>query len=108
MSAVNHLKGKSLYPVAMISAVALQTWVSLYFAVGLCAMICGVLAAIVTTAEIYKGTWRPSLTSRKDIALALPRVWLHWQLRYLSGAPIILVIAVLYAQYLGFARLAAI
>lgn len=106
MNGVNHVQRQSLYPAAMISAVALQTWVSLYFAVGLCAMICGVLAAIVTSAEIYKGSWRPTLKSRKDIALALPRVWIHWQLRYLSGAPVILVVAILYAQHLGFAKLA--
>lgn len=108
MNSVNHLKGQSLYAAAMISAAALQTWVSLYFAVTVCALICASLAAIVTTAEIYKGTWRPSLVTKADIALALPRLWLHWQIRYFSGAPVILVIAFLYAQHLGFAKLAAL
>lgn len=108
MSLVTNLPGKTLIPVAMISGVALKAWISLTFAVEMCSMLCGILAAIVTTVEIYKGTWRPSIASHKDIMFALPRLWIHWQLRYLSGAPIILVVTLLYAQHLGFDRLAAV
>lgn len=92
------------YPAEMTSA-ALQAWASLYLAVGICAAICGWLAATVTAYEIWRGAWRPSIASRRDLALAVPRIWLHWQLRYLTGTPVILMIALLYAHELGFSRL---
>ena len=102
------MRGSAIYGGAMISAVALQTWVSLYFAVGICALLCAILAAVMTTAEIWRGTWRPNVSTPKDMVLALPRLWLRWQVKYLTGAPVILVIAFLYAQHLGFERLAAV
>lgn len=90
---------------ADMTAAALQSWASLYLAVGICAAICGWLAAAVTVFEMWRGAWRPTFASRRDVALALPRIWLHWQLRYLTGTPVILVIALLYAHELGFRRL---
>jgi hypothetical protein len=88
-----------------MSASELQTWVSLYLAVGICAGICAVLAAAVTACELWRGIWRPACATSGDWALALPRLWLHWQRRYLTGMPVILGIALLYAHDLGFSRL---
>jgi hypothetical protein len=47
----------------------------------------------------------PCVDDIRDWALALPRLWLHWQRRYLTGMPAILGIALLYAHELGFSRL---
>lgn len=108
MQGINHLRTSPAYAAAMISAVALETWTTLYLAVGICAALCATIAAIATTQEVWAGTWRPALVTRQDKALALPRLWLRWQIKYLTGAPVILAIALLYAQHLGFGKLAAV
>lgn len=81
---------------------AVIAWTSLYLAVGMAAMICAVLAFIVTILEIRTGAWRPSLRSRRDIALALPKLWLRWQRNHLFGAPVVLLIAIAFANHLSF------
>lgn len=81
---------------------ALVAWISLYIAVGSCALICAVLAALVTMHELWSGMWRPSSATRFQMALALPKVWLRWQRNYLFGAPVVLLIGLAFAWYLGF------
>ncbi|MGE4404373.1 hypothetical protein [Pseudomonas sp.] len=81
---------------------ALIAWTSLYIAVGSMALICAVLALVATAHEIRAGAWRPALATRIDIALALPKVWLRWQRNYLRGAPVIVMIALAFANHVGF------
>jgi hypothetical protein len=81
---------------------ALIAWTSLYIAVGSMALLCAILAVILTVHEIRVGVLRPSLATRVDIALALPKLWLQWQKNYLLGAPVILAVAVAFAHHVGF------
>lgn len=81
---------------------ALIAWTSLYIAVGSMALICAALAAITTVYELRAGAWRPALATRLDVALALPKVWLRWQKNYLRGAPVIALIALAFANHVGF------
>lgn len=81
---------------------ALIAWTSLYIAVGIMALFCAVLAVAVTADDWRTGRWRPALASHIDKTLLLPKIWLRWQINYLKGAPIILVIAIYYAWSVGF------
>ena len=81
---------------------ALIAWTALYIAVGIMAVICAVLAAGVTFDDWRTGRWRPTLTSRMDKTLLLPKVWLRWQINYLKGAPVILAICLYFAWSVGF------
>lgn len=81
---------------------ALIAWTSLYIAVGSMALICAVLSVIVTTCELRAAAWRPALRTRLDIALALPKIWLRWQKNYFYGAPVIALIALAFANHIGF------
>jgi hypothetical protein len=85
-----------------MSPESIEAWTRLYAAVGLLAGICAFCAAIKTLHDIRvralvlpTGPWLRRL-------LAVPRIWLHFQLAYLCGFPSILAIAVLYAHYIGF------
>ncbi|MEL7219648.1 MAG: hypothetical protein AAGK01_14630 [Pseudomonadota bacterium] len=81
---------------------AMIAWTSLYIAVGIMALICAVVSALVTANDWRTGQWRPPLDTSLDKTLVLPKLWLRWQLNYLSGAPVILAIAVYYASHVGF------
>lgn len=80
---------------------ALIAWASLYIAVGSMALLCASLAAVLTMHEIRAGAWRPPLTTRLDVALALPKIWLRWQKNYLLGAPVIAAVALAFAYHVG-------
>ncbi|WP_103727287.1 hypothetical protein [Novosphingobium sp. HII-3] len=82
---------------------ALLAWTSLYIAVGSMALICAVLAIMVTFYELKAGVWRPALSTKFQIALAVPKIWLRWQKNYLFGAPVIVAISIAYAHHVGFA-----
>ena len=81
---------------------ALIAWTSLYIAVGAMALICAVLALVVTAHDWHSRRWRPELESTRDVALLLPKLWLRWQLNYLKGAPVIIAIGLYYASSVGF------
>lgn len=81
---------------------ALIAWTSLYIAVGAMALICAVLAVVVTVHDWQSRTWRPKLATKLDAALLLPKVWLRWQINYLKGAPVILAVALYFASDVGF------
>ena len=83
----------------------LDAWISLYAAVGLLVALCAIIAVIKTVHDYRSGTRTLATTTVMDKVLAAPRVWVRWQLNYLLGAPAILAIAMLYANYLGFATL---
>ena len=81
---------------------ALVAWNSLYIAVGIMAVICAMLALAVTADDWRTGRRRPSLVSRLDKTLLVPKLWLRWQINYLTGMPVILAIALYYAWSVGF------
>ena len=81
---------------------ALIAWTSMYIAVGAMAVICAMLAVLVTANDWIGKRWRPRLGSRWDAALLLPRIWIRWQLNYLKGAPVIIAIALYFASDVGF------
>ena len=83
----------------------LDAWISLYAAVGLLVALCAIIAVIKTVHDYRSGSRTLSTTTVMDKGLAAPRVWVRWQLNYLLGVPAILAIAMLYANYLGFATL---
>jgi hypothetical protein len=77
-------------------------WTALYIGVGSMALICATLAMAVTVHELRAGAWRPALATRLDVALALPKIWLRWHRNYLLGAPVIAVVAIAFANHVGF------
>ena len=83
----------------------IDAWISLYAAVGLLVAMCAIFAVIKTAHDYRTGTKTLATATVMVKVLAAPRVWVRWQLNYLLGAPAILMIAVLYANHLGFATL---
>lgn len=81
---------------------ALIAWTSLYIAVGIMGLICAVLSIFITANDWRSGRLRPTFETRRDKALLLPKIWLHWQVNYLRGAPVIFAIAIYYAAHVGF------
>ena len=81
---------------------AIIAWTSLYIAVGIMALICAVLAVMVTADDWRTRRWRPALSTKLDKTLLIPKIWLRWQVNYLKGAPVILAIALYYAWSVGF------
>ena len=88
-----------------MNAVALQAWLALYIAAFMLAVLCASLAVIRTALQLRSGTLRIPLTNWRSRLLALPRLWIAWQLNYLSGAPVVIGICVYLACHLGFGRL---
>jgi hypothetical protein len=85
-----------------MNAQAIEAWTRHYAAVGLLAGICAFCALIKTVHDLHSGALVLPTGSWPCRVLALPRLWLHFQLSYLCGFPSILAIAVLYAHYIGF------
>lgn len=83
---------------------AIQAWTQLYAAVGLLAAICAGCAAIRTIYEIRSGAVALPREGWRQKLLVMPRIWLRFQLAYMSGFPCIMGIALLYAHYIGFAQ----
>lgn len=81
---------------------ALEAWTSLYAAVGLLAAICGCLALIKTAFEVRNGEFQIHTKTLSGRVLLVPKLWLRWQVLYLSGSPAILGIALAYAHFIGF------
>ena len=59
---------------------ALIAWTSLYIGVGMMALICAVLAIVVTADDWRSGRWRPTHQTGLQKALVIPKLWLRWQL----------------------------
>ncbi len=79
-----------------------QAWLALYSAVGLVVAICALAAIIKTIVDYSTGALKLPLASRSNWAFAPARLWWRWQINYLTGAPVILLIAGLYAHHIGF------
>lgn len=82
-----------------------QAWLSLYAGVALLVGLTAVLATIKTLYDLRSDRRPLPFRSARDKLLALPKLWLRWQLNYLQGAPVILVSALLFAHQLGFETL---
>ena len=82
---------------------AVHAWTQLYAAVGLLAVICTGCAALKTILELRGGAVVIPHATWKQKVLLIPRLWLRFQLSYLTGFPCIMGIALLYAHYIGFA-----
>jgi hypothetical protein len=80
---------------------AVAAWTQLYAAVGLLAGICAACALLRTIIELRSGHIALPAKTWKQRTLWLPRLWLRFQLSYLSGFPCIMGIALLYAHYIG-------
>ncbi|TXH08027.1 MAG: hypothetical protein E6Q06_00790 [Candidatus Moraniibacteriota bacterium] len=79
----------------------IHAWLSLYTAVAILAGMCSLLAAVRMGWEIKTGSYRIATSSRKELALALPKLWIRFNLLYLTGLPSILLIAGAYIYYIG-------
>ena len=82
---------------------AIEAWIQLYAAVGLLAAICAGCAALKAVLELRSGAVVVPHTTWMQKILWVPRLWLRFQLAYMSGFPCIMGIALLYAHYIGFA-----
>lgn len=82
-----------------------EAWIALYAAVGIMVAHCAALAILKTVYDLRSGGLVLDFGDWKSRATAIPKLWLRWQLNYLSGAPVILIIAIMFADYLGFATL---
>lgn len=80
----------------------LTAWLTLYAATGLLAILCAVLATATTSWEYLSGRRTLSFSTWTDRVTALPRLWLRWQLNYLTGTPAIAAISLYFAGYIGF------
>lgn len=85
-------------------AEAIEAWTQLYAAVGLLAGICGGCALLKTVLEFHAGLADFPRATWKQKLIWLPRLWLRFQLSYMTGFPCIVGIALLYAHYIGFAE----
>ena len=82
-----------------------HAWLSLYTGVGILVALCAMLAVFKTAYDFQSGAAVLTFRNWRDTATALLNLWWRWQLNYLSGAPVILLIAMMFAHYLGFATL---
>lgn len=82
-----------------------NAWLALYTAVGVMVAFCSVLAFAKTIYDLRAGMLVIDLGDWRGRTLALPKLWWRWQVNYLSGTPVILLTAIMFAHYLGFATL---
>lgn len=80
----------------------IAAWTQLYAAVGLLAGICAACAIMKTVLELRTGSVKLPHATWKQKIVWKPRLWLRFQLSYLSGFPCIMGIALLFAHYIGF------
>lgn len=83
-------------------AATLEAWIALYAAVGVLVALTAVLASAKSVYDLLSGGFAVGSGSWRGRLLILPRLWLLWQCNYLRGSPAILLIALLYANHIGF------
>lgn len=79
----------------------IHAWLSLYTAVAILASMCSLLALIRIGYELKTGAYRIKTGSRKEIALAIPKLWLRFNVLYLTGLPAVVFVAGAYIFYVG-------
>lgn len=86
----------------------MQAWMSLYAGVGLTAALCMAIALLKTVHDYRSGAHVLRFATWPDRILAVPKLWLRANLNYLSGAPVVGLIALAYAHHIGFAVLGSV
>ena len=81
---------------------------TLYAGVGLTAALCMAVALLKTVHDYRSGAHVLRLETWPDRILAVPKLWLRANLNYLSGAPVVGLIALAYAHHIGFAVLGSV
>ncbi len=79
----------------------IHAWLSLYTAVAILAGMCSLLSAIRMGWELKTGAYTIKTGSRTELALALPKLWLRFNVLYLTGLPAVAFVAVSYIYYIG-------
>lgn len=82
-----------------------HAWLALYTGVGVLVILCASASVFKTLYDLRAGTLILNLENWKGRTTALPKLWWRWQVNYLTGAPVILTIALMFAHHLGFATL---
>jgi hypothetical protein len=85
---------------ASLSPDQLANWLSLYAATGLCAVLATFGAALSVGVEVVCERQWSEVRTLRSAMLFVPKLWLRWQLRYLTATPIILAIVIYYAASL--------
>lgn len=83
---------------------AVEAWTQLYAAVGLLVGICAVFALAKTMYDLRHGQIDLPQGNLLRKLLVFPKIWLHFQISYLTGFPCIMGIAVPFAHYVGFSE----
>lgn len=83
--------------VAALTPDQLANWLSLYAATGICATLATVAAAISVGYQLVQERQWQEIRGARAAILFLPKLWLRWQVRYLTAAPVILAIVAYYA-----------
>ena len=78
----------------------LSNWSSLYVATGICAAIATVTAAMSVGIKVVRERQWRGVRGIRATFLFVPKLWLRWQLRYLTATPVILAIVRYYATSL--------
>ena len=86
----------------------LEAWKALYAGVGLTAALCMALALLKTIHDYRSGAHVIRFMTWPDRLLAAPKIWLRVHLNYLSGAPVVVLVAVAYAHHIGFGLLGSV
>lgn len=91
-----------------MSAQTLEAWVALYAGVGLTAALCMALALVKTVHDYRSGRHVLRFATWPDRVLAAPKLWLRVNINYLTGAPAVMLVAVVYANHIGFGLLGSV
>ena len=78
----------------------LSNWLSLYVATGICAAIATAAAAVSVGIEVVRERQWQGVRGIRATFLFVPKLWLRWQLRYLTATPVILAVVGYYATSL--------
>ena len=70
----------------------LSNWLSLYGAIGICAALATAAAAMSVGIEVVRERQWQGVRGIRATFLFVPKLWLRWQLRYLTTTPVILAI----------------
>ena len=78
----------------------LSNWLSLYAAAGICAVLATFAAAISIGLQLVREREWEQVRDARSALLFVPKLWVRWQLRYLTATPVILAIVIYYATTL--------
>ena len=82
----------------ILTSLEIANWTALYVATAIWCLIAVGMSVPMTLWQATRGAYPISLSSRADVALALPRLWWRWQKLYLTGTPVVLLIVIAFAS----------